>query len=79
MSTGQKVADIVEYKKMLVGRESQVVRCLAEKLLAYSSGRLLEATDRGEVDEIVRKLQARGNGLRDLVKLVVESQVFLTK
>jgi len=79
MSTGQKVADIVEYKKMLVGRESQVVRCLAEKMLAYSSGRLLEATDRGEVDEIVRKLQARGNGLRDLVKLVVQSQVFLTK
>ena len=79
MSTGQKVADIVEYKKMLVGRESQVVRCLAEKMLAYSSGRLLEATDRGEVDEIVSKLQARGNGLRDLVKLVVQSQVFLTK
>ena len=35
--------------------------------------------DRGDVDEIVLKLQANGNRIRDLIKLVVQSHIFLTK
>jgi hypothetical protein len=73
------LADIVELKKMLIKQEQQVARCLAEKLLAYSSGRILEPTDRGDVDEIVLQLQADGNRIRDLIKLIVQSHVFLTK
>ena len=79
MSTGREVADIVEFKAMLLERKQQVARCLAEKMLAYSSGRTLEPADRGEVDKIVVELEKRGNGLRDLIKLIVKSQVFLTK
>ena len=56
-----------------------VTRCLTEKLLTYASGRILEPTDRGEVDAIVAKLQTRGNGVRDLVKLVARSRIFLSK
>jgi len=79
MSTGRQVADVIEFKKMLMDREELVIRCLAGKMLAYSSGRILESTDRGDVDEIVRKLQDKGNGIRDLIKLVVQSDVFVTK
>mgnify|MGYP003762656869 CR=1 FL=1 len=79
MATGRQVADVIEFKKMLMDREELVIRCLAGKMLAYSSGRILESTDRGDVDEIVRKLQDKGNGIRDLVKLVVQSDVFVTK
>ncbi|MBT3889725.1 MAG: DUF1592 domain-containing protein [Planctomycetaceae bacterium] len=78
-ANGYKLADIVELKKMLIEQEQQVTRCLTEKLLAYSSGRILEPTDRGDVDEIVLKLQADGNRIRDLIKLIVQSHVFLTK
>ena len=78
-ANGYELADIVELKKMLIKQEQQVTRCLTEKLLAYSSGRILEPTDRGDVDEIVLKLQANGNRLRDLIKLIVQSHVFLTK
>ena len=64
---------------MLVEDESRIVRGLTRKLLAYSSGRVLEPYDRGEVEEIVAQLAKTGNHLRDLVKLVVTSDVFLTK
>ena len=78
-SSGVKVADIVEFKKLLLDRQEQVARCLTEKMLAYSTGRVLESKDRGEVNAIVSRLQAKGNRLRDLIKLVVQSQIFRTK
>ena len=76
---GQKLEDIVTFKKMLLGREHDVTRCLAEKLLTYASGRTLEPIDRGEVERIIKELKARKGGLRDLIKLVVESSIFLSK
>ncbi|MBC8437621.1 MAG: DUF1588 domain-containing protein [Planctomycetes bacterium] len=78
-SNGQNLAGIVELKKMLIQQEQQVARCLTGKLLAYSTGRILEPTDRGDVDKIVLHLQADGNRIRDLIKLIVQSHVFLTK
>ena len=64
---------------MLVENESQVVRGLTRKMLAYASGRVLEPVDRGEVEEIVLDLNKSGNHLQDLVKQVVISDVFLSK
>jgi hypothetical protein len=79
LSDGQQVENIADFKKALLGRENLVVRCLAEKLLSYSSGRRLEPNDRGEVDHIVAEVEKSGNKLRDLIHLVVRSNVFLTK
>ncbi len=79
MANGTKVEDIVAFKQMLSSREADVTRCLTEKLLTYASGRILESTDRGEVDRIVAELEKKGNGMRDLIMLVVESNLFLTK
>ena len=60
-------------------RQQDVVRCLTEKLLTYASGRMLEPIDRGEVNRIVAELDGRGSRLRDLVHLVVQSEIFRTK
>lgn len=79
MADGTQVEDIVALKQTLLTREDDVARCLTKKLLAYGSGRLLEPTDRGEVDRIVAELQARSGGIRDLIQLVVLSEVFLRK
>ena len=79
LANGRPIKDLVEYKSMLLERESQVVHCLAEKMLTYATGRLLEAGDRGEVDRIVGELKGGGNRLRDLVHLVVRSDLFLRK
>jgi len=79
LANGREVKDIVEFKAMLLERESQVVHCLTEKMLTYATGRLIETGDRGEVDRIVSEVKGKGNRLRDLVHLVVQSKIFLNK
>lgn len=51
-------------------------RNLPEKLLTYSTGRLVAPSDEPAVDAIVRALDRKGGGLRDLVLLIVESVAF---
>jgi hypothetical protein len=48
-------------------------------MLTYATGRKLEAIDRGEVNRIVQELAGNGAHLRDLVHLVVQSDIFLKK
>jgi hypothetical protein len=79
LPNGREVKDLVEFKALLLERETLVVRCLTEKMLSYATGRLLEVGDRGEVNQIVAELQKDGSRLRDLVHLVVQSEIFLTK
>ena len=79
MANGRAVKDIVEFKQMLLTREKEVTRCLTEKLLSYSSGRLMEPVDRGEIDRIVIDLNETKGGVRDLIKNVVQSEIFLNK
>ena len=79
LSNGREVKDLTEFKVMLLEREDQFARCLIEKMLTYATGRLLEAGDRGEVDRLVNKLRKNGNRLRDLVHLVVKSEIFLSQ
>lgn len=78
-TTGREIADIVDFKKMLKEREPRIMQCLTEKMLTYATGRRLEATDRGEINRIIRDLGKNQNRLRDLVHLVVKSDLFLNK
>ena len=48
-------------------------------MLTYATGRHLEPIDRGEVDRLVAELGKKEDRLRDLVHLVVQSDVFLSK
>ena len=73
------MADIVALRKYLLTREEQVTRNLCEKLISYATGRMIEPTDRSEVERIVRQLREKNGGLRDLVDLVVQSKPFATK
>ena len=79
LSNGREVKDLTDFKAMLLERESQVAHCLTEKLMIYATGRLLEASDRGEIDRIISELKMKDNRLRDLVHLIVQSEIFLNK
>ena len=79
LASGREVKDISDFKAMLLERETEVVRCLTEKMLTYATGRRLEVGDRGEVDRILGELEGKGNRLRDLVQAVVQSRIFLNK
>ncbi|MEM7390873.1 MAG: DUF1592 domain-containing protein, partial [Verrucomicrobiota bacterium] len=79
LPNGHEIKDLVEFKAFLLERKESVTRCLTEKLLTYASGRLLEPGDRGTVDNIVTDMAEPGKGLRDLVHLVIQSEIFLKK
>jgi hypothetical protein len=79
MANGEEIADIVAFKKMLMERKPLIISCLTKKMLTYATGRHLETIDRGEVDRVVAELGKKEDRLRDLVHLVVESDIFLSK
>lgn len=44
---------VAAFRAALGKRESEVIRGLCEKLLTYGTRRLMEPSDRGEIDRIV--------------------------
>jgi hypothetical protein len=76
---GDSFKDIVSYKKILFKRKAAVARCVAEKLITYAIGRELDFSNRPQVQAVVTKWQEQGYGMRDLVHLVVASELFQGK
>ncbi|MFM9114672.1 MAG: DUF1588 domain-containing protein [Planctomycetota bacterium] len=76
---GRPIEDLNALKKWLLERETMVTQHLAATLLTYATGRVMEVTDRGEVERLVRDLQNKPGGLRDLIHLVVQSELFQRK
>ncbi|MCB1124067.1 MAG: DUF1588 domain-containing protein, partial [Verrucomicrobiae bacterium] len=76
LPTGQSFQDLDELKQVLMERKQQFAKCLTEKMLTYALGRQLAFGDRATVKEILEELEERGNGLQDLVELVVTSNAF---
>ena len=78
-ANGSRYVDITEFKAELMKRKKLVRRNLAKKLLEYSTGRIMEVTDRAAIDQISESVSVTGNGLRDLVHAVVQSEAFRIK
>ena len=76
LPSGESFEDVAELKLLLLKRKDQFAQCLTEKMLTYALGRELGFQDRPQVEAITTDLAARGYGLRDLVELVVSSEVF---
>lgn len=75
---GHQFSGVREFRALLAQQQKQFATALTTKLLEYASGRKMTALDRPAVDKIVTDLAEQGNGLRDLVQLVVASDVFLS-
>jgi len=61
---------------LLANRQPQFARAMTHKMSAYALGRPLSFGDRAEVDRITASLRQRGEGLTDLVILIVKSDLF---
>ncbi len=76
LPSGQSFDNVVQFKRLLVKHhQDDFVRGLTRKLLAYATGYPIDESDH-EIDTIVHQLRERGNGLRDLIELVVLSDTF---
>jgi hypothetical protein len=56
-----------------------VARCLAAKLVAYSTGQQTEPGDLLALDRIVEKLKKNNYNLNTLLNLVIQSELFTQK
>ena len=61
---------------LLNNRQKQFSRAMTHKLASYALGRPITFSDRSEVDRISTELREEGGGLRDLILLIVKSDLF---
>jgi hypothetical protein len=64
---------------LLTDRQDQFARAMVHKLTAYGLGRPLTFGDRAEIDSLTAQFRRRGDGLRELVHLIVNSRLFTSK
>ena len=76
LPSGESFAGPRELKQILKSRQTQVARCLAEKLLTYALGRGLERSDRCTVDDITAAAAKNGYKFSSLVDAIVASDTF---
>ena len=62
---------------LLSERQDQFAEAVVRKLASYALGRNLSLADHEELESIVGELRRNGDGLRDLVKLIIQSELFL--
>jgi hypothetical protein len=76
LPNGQKFAGPQELKQVLKSRQSDFLRCLAEKMLTYGLGRGVEYSDRCTVREIAASMAADEYKFSSLILAVVASDAF---
>jgi len=79
LTDGRKFKNIDDFKQLLIEREDQVSRNLAQNLLIYATGAGIQFADRDVVETILTRLKSQGGGLRTLVHEIVLSQTFQNK
>jgi len=79
MPDGSKFKNIDEFKQLLLKDKDQLARSLAEKLLTYATGAAPEATDKAEIETIVKDVRDKNYGFRTLVHEIVQNRMFQTK
>lgn len=73
----QELAGMDGLKRYLLeNRQDQFARALVDKMTAYSLGRSLTFADRADIDSIARQFRSQDDRLRDLIHLIVNSNIF---
>lgn len=70
--------DFEEFRGLLDKQQERVTSNLASRLLVFGTGREMGFSDRAAIARIVKQLGPKG-GVRDLLHLVVQSEIFLSK
>lgn len=74
---GTEVQGVDGLRKLLIGkRKEDFMRCLAEKLLIYATGRGTEYYDKCAIDQIVQRCQQGGDRIAYMIAAVIESEPF---
>ena len=70
--------DFEDFRRLLLTQQDRVTANLAARLLSFGTGREMGFSDRAKISNLVKTLGPNG-GVRDLLHLVVQSDIFLSK
>ena len=79
LADGTHLGNALDLKRYVLDRLDVFSRCLAGKLLVYATGRPLGFRDSQSAAEIVASARANGNGFRDMIVAVTQSEAFATR
>ena len=79
MHDGTEISGVVDLRAWLVENVHLFSECLSEKLLTYATGRVPNYRERQQIAKIVEENHENGNGFRDLLLALIESEIFRTK
>jgi hypothetical protein len=75
---GGAFAGFEQFRDLLLGQQQRITANLAARLLMFGTGREMGFSDRAVIARLVKELGPTG-GVRDLLDLVVQSDIFLSK
>jgi len=76
---GRKFQDIRELKRLLIEDERQIARNLTNQLVVYATGAPVQFSDRPKVEAILDRAASKNYGVKTLVRLIIESDMFRNK
>lgn len=68
-----------QFRDMLASDEDRLAKAFATKLLTFATGREMGFSDREPIRKLVQASTAQGHGIKDLIHLVVDSEIFRSK
>lgn len=79
LQDGRTFAGFAEFRDMIAEDRDQLAKAFATKFLTFSTGRDLGFSDRPEINRIVAASAEKGHGMRDLILLCLQSEIFSHK
>lgn len=79
LADGRQFSGFQEFRDLLAKDEAVLAKAMTMKLLTFATGRELGFSDRPEIERIVQQSARSGYGLRDMLQLVVSSDIFRSK
>ncbi len=79
LEDGRTFSSFNEFRDIISEDRDQLAKALVTKLLIFGTGREMGFSDRKEISQIVKASAAKGHGVRDLVLLTVNSDIFKNK
>jgi hypothetical protein len=79
LADGGSFTDIDDFRSLLAANPDRLARGLVMQLLMYATGTDIQYADRREIDRIVAAARDRGYGIRTIVHLVADSDLFRGK
>ena len=76
---GTQIDDVIDFKDWVVDHIDQFSNCLAQKLMTYATGRVLNHSEIHEIKSIVKTHHLKSNGFKDLFLDLITSKTFRTK